>query len=308
MLAPVVERRLLEAYGKADALIITDPYFWPYAIHYRALASVIAYHVSDDYAAYPHVRLDQEHDLVGHADLIFPVSQRLAEVIRARYGVETSRFHIIPNGIPSSWLPPELPPRPSARPALPADLVPADFRPLIGIIGVIGSRIDLLPIVAAHDALPQLRWLFVGPVRRQMPGLAHLQGSPRCRFLGALPYAELQACFATLDAAVLPLTDGDINPCSSPVRFFSQLPTGQPILYTGTCAQIAETPHLADHCADGQALTASLARLAATGFQDGRGAERHRFAMGCTWPRRAAALAGALAAELEARRRIPAVR
>ncbi len=308
MLAPVVERRLLEAYGKADALIITDPYFWPYAIHYRALASVIAYLVSDDYAAYPHVRLDQEQDLVGHADLIFPVSRRLAEVIRGRYGIEKSRFHIIPNGIPSSWLPAELPPPSSPGPALPADLVPADFRPLIGIIGVIGSRVDLMPIVAAHDALPELRWLFVGPVRRQVSGLAHLQSSPRCRFLGAMPYTELQACFATLDAAVLPLTDGDINPCSSPVRFFSQLPTGQPILYTGTCAQIAETPSLAYHCADGQALTATLKNLAATGFEDGRAAERHRFAMGCTWEKRAAAIAQALVAVLEARSRTPASR
>ncbi len=306
MLAPLVQRRLLATYGKADALIITDPHSWPYAIHHRALASVIAYLVSDDYAAYPHVRLDQEHDLVRHVDLILPVSQRLAEVIRARYGLEASRFPIIPNGIPSSWLPAEPPaaltPQPPQRPALPADLVPADFRPLIGIIGVIGSRIDLLPIVAAHDALPELRWLFVGPVRRQVPGLAHLQSSPRCRFLGAMPYTELQACFATLDAAVLPLTDGDINPCSSPVRFFSQLPTGQPILYTGTCAQIAETPHLAYHCADGQALTATLERLAATGFQDGFATERHRFAMGCTWQKRAEATAEALTAALQARR------
>lgn len=312
ILAPLVERRLLAIYGRADALILTDPHAWPYAIHHRALASVIAYLVSDDYAAYPHVRLDQEHDLVRHADLIFPVSRLLAEVLQARYGIEDSRVHIIPNGIPSSWLPaeppPALPPRPPQRPALAADLVPADFRPLIGIIGVIGSRIDLLPIVAAHDALPQLRWLFVGPVRRQVPGLAHLQSSPRCRFLGAMPYTELQACFATLDAAVLPLTDGDINPCSSPVRFFSQLPTGQPILYTGTCAQIAETPRLAYHCADGQALTTTLERLAAAGFQDGRAAERHRFATGCTWQKRAEAAAGALEAVLEARRRTAAAR
>jgi glycosyltransferase involved in cell wall biosynthesis len=311
ILAPLVERRLLAAYGRADALIITDPHSWPYAIHYRRLASVITYLVSDDYAAYPHVRLDQEHDLVRHADLILPVSRRLAEVLQARYRIEASRIRIVPNGIPASWLPAEPPTErsvpPAQRPALPVDLVPADFRPLIGIIGVFGSRIDLGPIVAAHDALPQLRWLFVGPVRRQLPGLAHLQSSPRCRFLGPLPYERLQPCFATLDAAVLPLTDGDINPCSSPVRFFSQLPTGQPILYTGTCAQIAETPHLAYHCADGQALTATLERLAAAGFQDGRAAERHRFATGCTWPRRAEATAAALEAVLEARRR-PAAR
>ncbi|MCP9796221.1 hypothetical protein [Cyanobium sp. Lug-B] len=135
-----------------------------------------------------------------------------------------------------------------------------------------------------------------------------MQRSPRCRFLGPLPYETLQPYFASLDAAVLPLTDGDINPCSSPVRFFSQLPTGQPILYTGTCAQIAETPHLAEHCGDGQALTAALARIAAAGFQDGHAAERHRFAMGCTWQQRAAAMADALEAVLEARGHTPSAR
>lgn len=306
LLAPVVERRLRDAYGKADALIITDPYFWPLAIHCRSLSSVIAYHVCDDYAAYPYVRLDQEKDLVCHADLIIPVSRRLAEVLHARYGLEDSHVQIIPNGIPASWVPTEAPveracPSPP-RPLPPGDLVPADFRPLIGIVGVIGSRIDLLPIVAAHDALPQLRWLFVGPVRRQVPGLAHLMSSPRCRFLGAMPYEQLQPYFSTLDAAVLPLTDDDINPCSSPVRFFSQLPTGQPIVYTGTCAQIAETPQLAYHCGDGQALAATLESLAAAHFLDGRAEERHRFALDCTWDQRAAALAEALSRVLEARK------
>lgn len=299
LLSPLAARRLLRTYGTADALIITDPYYWPYAIHFRHLASVIVYHVCDDYAAYPHVQLDQEERLARHADLIVAVSRRLAEVVRLRYGLDASCIRIIPNGIPATWVPSE----PPAQPAPPPPPVPADFRPLIGIIGVIGSRIDLRPIVAAHDALPQLRWLFVGPVRRQVSGLAHLQGSPRCRFLGALPYDQLQPCFASLDAAVLPLTDGDINPCSSPVRFFSQLPTGQPILYTGTCSQIAETPRLAYHCGDGQALTAALERLAAAGFQDGRAAERHRLAMESTWPKRAMALAEALSAALVVRRR-----
>jgi hypothetical protein len=228
LLAPLVERRLLSTYGTADALIITDPYFWPYAIHFRSLASKIAYYVCDDYAEYPYVRLDQEKLVAQHADLLFTVSRRLAEVLCRRYGLKGSSFHIIPNGIPASWLPAELPPHPAPLPKG----FPVDFRPLIGIIGVIGTRIDLLPIVAAHDALPELHWLFVGPVRRQLPGLAYLQGSPRCHFLGAKPYEELQPFFAALDAAVLPLTDDDINPCSSPVRFFSQLPTGQPIVYT----------------------------------------------------------------------------
>ncbi len=300
----MAERRLLYSYGKADALIITDPYFWPYAIHFRRLASVIAYHVCDDYAEYPYVRLDQEKRLARHADLLFTVSLRLAEVLLVRCELEGSRFWIIPNGIPSSWLPTDPPP----NPAPPPELVPVDFRPLIGIIGAIGTRIDLLPIVEAHDALPELRWLFVGPVRRQVPGLAYLQNSPRCCFVGSLPYDSLQPYFAALDAAVLPLTDDDINPCSSPVRFFSQLPTGQPILYTGTCAQIAETPHLAYHCADGQALAAALQRLAVTDFHDGHAAERHRFAMECTWQKRGAAMAEALAMVLEARRANPAVR
>ncbi|WP_254964270.1 MULTISPECIES: hypothetical protein [unclassified Cyanobium] len=189
---------------------------------------------------------------------------------------------------------------PPERGSLP-DPLPDDFHPLIGIIGVISFRVDLLPIVAAHDALPALRWLFIGPAYKQVPGLAYLQSSPRCRFLGAKPYEELQPFFAALDAAVLPLTNDDINPCSSPVRFFSQLPTGQPILYTGTCDQLGETPELAQHCADAEAMIASLAQLAASDFRDGRAEQRHRYAAGCTWDRRAAAMASALTQVLRAR-------
>jgi len=298
----MAERRLLEAYGTADALIITDPQFWPCAAYYRRLAKIMAYHISDDYAAYPHVRRESEGMLARHADIFFPVSTLLAQAISARYGVQDSVLHVLPNGLPSSWLPSQSPSLQVPRPVPPADLLPADFRPLVGIIGVIGSRIDLLPIVAAHNALPDLRWVFIGPVRHQLPGLAELMSSPRCRFLGPIPYRELQPCFACLDAAVLPFTDDDINPCSSPVRFFSQLPTGQPILYTGSCHQIAETPELAYHCADAGALVAILADLAARGFDDGRAVQRHRFAAGCTWERRAAAMADALTEALQARR------
>ena len=297
LLAPLVGHRLVNSYGHGDVVIIADPSLWPFAIHYRQLAPVVAYHVFDDYAAYPYVRLDQELLVARHVDLVFSVSRRIVDVLQRRCGFQLPPVHVIPNGFPGSWLPPSLP---SERQGL-ADPLSEDFRPLIGIIGVISSRVDLLPILAAHDALPALHWLFIGPVYREVPGLADLQRSPRCRFLGALPYETLQPYFASLDAAVLPLTDGDINPCSSPVRFFSQLPTGQPILYTGTCAQIAETPHLAYHCRDGQALTATLESLAAAHFRDGRAEERHRFALECTWHQRAAALAEALSRVLEAR-------
>ena len=303
MLSSLARRRLLRAYGVADALIITDPFFWPYALHFRDLASVIAYHVSDDYSLYPHVRLGQENLLAHQADLIFTVSLRLADVLRKRYGLDESRFRVIPNGIPASWLPAVPPACPTQLP----ELVPADFRPMIGVIGVIGSRIDLLPIVEAHDALPQLRWLFVGPVRKPIPGLAYLQSSPRCLFLGAKPYETLQPFFAALDAAVLPLTHGDINPCSSPVRFFSQLPTGQPILYTGTCDQLTETPELVYPCVDAKELIHTLARLAASDFRDGRAEDRYRYAVGCTWERRAAAMALALSEQLAAKSAAPPV-
>ncbi len=290
LLAPRVERRLLETYGRADALVITDPSFWIFARHIHRLAPILAYYVCDDYASYPYVRLDQEQVVATHADLLLPVSRRLADVLKQRYGLANARFHIVPNGIPSSWLPPSVAAHP---PALP-DPLPADFRPLVGIIGVIGRRVDLSAVLEAHDALPALHWLFIGPVRQSVPGLAELQASPRCRFLGALPYDTLQPWFASLDAAVLPFTTSDINPCSSPVRFFSQLPTGQPILYTGNCDQIGEVAHLARHCADGPSLIDALEQLLRVDFHDGFAELRHQFARQCTWQLRAAGMAEAL--------------
>ena len=172
---------------------------------------------------------------------------------------------------------------------------PLSRRPLVGIIGAIGVRIDLGPIVAAHDALLEFDWLFVGPIRESIPGLRHLQESPRCRFTGAVPYEELREHFAAVDVAVLPFTYGDINPCCSPVRFYSQLPTGQPILHLGNCAQLLEHPDLAVWCGGADDLIRQLMSLCAMGFRDGRAEARHAYARQCTWDRRAACLLRALA-------------
>lgn len=294
-MAPLASRRLRRRYGRADALILTHPHHWPLAVYYRSLAPLVGYWVSDDLAHYgsphPQIVLSQESLIVRHADVVFTVSRRLADVLAHRHRVDSGKFCVIPNGVPASWIPPHLPTEPEPF----SYGSSASARPLVGIIGVIGDRIDLDPVVAAHDALPELDWLFVGPIRRQIPGLRHLQESPRCRFTGSVPYEGLQEHFAAVDVAVLPFTDGDINPCSSPVRFYSQLPTGQPILHLGSCDQLLEHPELADWCAGPDDLIRRLKTLLGVGFRDGRARARHAFAKQCTWDQRAAAFLNALA-------------
>jgi hypothetical protein len=188
-------------------------------------------------------------------------------------------------------VPPSCPSQPRALP----ELIPQWFRPLVGIIGVISDRLDLEPIIAAHDALPHLYWVFVGPVLRKVKGLDYLCNSSRCCFTGELPYKNLQAYFSAVDVSVLPLTTGNINPASSPVRFFSQLPTGQAIVYLGSCDQLAEEPNLAYKCDDAEQLITTLSNLSDQGFRDGHHHDRHRYAQQCTWSHRASVIADSLA-------------
>lgn len=290
-LSTVSEERILKHYGSADALILTDPYHWPLAKYYGKIASILAYHVSDDYWSYPAVRRDLEAVIVEQARLIFPVSRRLASLLHERYNADNTKMFITPNGVPASWVPPSCPSQPRALP----ELIPQWFRPLVGIIGVISDRVDLAPIIAAHDALPQLYWVFVGPVLRNVQGLDYLRNSPRCCFTGELSYKHLQAYFSALDASVLPLTNTSINPGSSPVRFFSQLPTGQPIVYLGCCDQLEEEPNLTYRCEDADQLISTLSDLYHQGFRDGRHHDRHRYAQQCTWSHRASVIADSLA-------------
>lgn len=249
------------------------------------------YYAADDFSTsygWPAARVHEwEREMLARADGVIAVSEALAERFTERYRWPRARVHVSPNAFPRRFLPAAPPDRPAPLPGAAA----AAPRPVLGVLGTISSRIRLDWMRAIADALPWLHVLFVGPVRDldtgQRDDLRRLESAANCSFTGAVGYEDLFGYAAGVDAAFLPLGDGGINPAASPVRFFTHLPFGQPILATPGCRQVREFAPLATVCdSPGQAVEA-LRDLRARGFDDGLRGARWEAAGAHTWEARA---------------------
>jgi hypothetical protein len=89
---------------------------------------------------------------------------------------------------------------------------------------------------------------------------------------------------------VIPLGEDGINPTCSPVRLFTQLPFGQPILATSGCQQLEEFAPLVRICQSPEELIEVLSELRKRGFDDGLRLARWQAAHEHTWEKRAAGL------------------
>jgi hypothetical protein len=160
-------------------------------------------------------------------------------------------------------------------------------------------RLRLDWVVEILDALPWVSWAFVGGITEDGPAhfqraLATLRTHPRCAFLGAKPYEELSSYAAAFDLTAFPLSEHLLNRASSPTRFYSQLPYGQPILATSDCEQLVGLEPLVRLCDSPRAFAQAIAELKDRGFRDGQDSARVEFARGCTWEARSVQLAAAL--------------
>jgi glycosyltransferase involved in cell wall biosynthesis len=242
-----VNKRIVDALGRQPEVLLI--FFPTQAPVLDALPNArVVYVVLDDYLHYgwpePVVRR-YEQEIAARADLVVCVSRALAEKFTsdARNAVFVS-----PNGLPSAWIPTAAPGKPDSLPSLISDL----RRPVAGVIGKLTNRTRWDWITQAVERLPQLAWLFVGPVDdldpREHALVDALRGKPSCRFLGQQPYERLPEFLAALDLAVLAYGDDDVNPLASPVRFFSHLPFYAPIIASPGCRQLEDFQHLITLC------------------------------------------------------------
>jgi glycosyltransferase involved in cell wall biosynthesis len=290
---PVVEYAVRGVSAEPGALVITSPFHTALARCFRRVPRY--YHVVDDYDHYEqwdHAFIDRaERCITAHVAGVVVVSERLRSRYHERFHVPLERIHVVPNGVPASFIPDRCPARPAAAPAP----IPAGFRPLAGILGRVTRRVHLEWVVECVNALPWLHVAFVGGVDPEGPpeyrrSLARLREHPRCCFTGQVAYEDLQRYAASLDVALLPFSPGGINPASSPVRMFTHLPFGAPLLATPSCDQFAAFEPLVSCHRTLPELVAALDRLRAVDFDDGLRESRWRLAHEHTWEARGAAL------------------
>jgi glycosyltransferase involved in cell wall biosynthesis len=231
-----------EGYGtRPSALVVTSPH---YVSLVRELNSTLPtfYYCSDDYVNYsgwkPRAMRQQELEILRHVRHAFFVSAALRDRAINELGAEPSRSSVSMNatslefaaGIDGGKI---------------ADLLrqyPRLRRPVAGVIGSVGERLDLAILlqVASMEEIGAL--VLVGPVH---PGsrtkqMEQLLNHPKVVSVGSQPQESMPAWHQLLDVGLIPYCDSSFNYYCSPLRLFDHLAAGRPVVATSACPQVLE--------------------------------------------------------------------
>ncbi|HXM55081.1 MAG TPA: glycosyltransferase family 1 protein [Candidatus Dormibacteraeota bacterium] len=214
--------------------------------------------------------------------LLLAPSRSTADDLARLHGVDPSRVRVVPLGGGEA---PRCRPDPEAARARVTAL--GVDRPFVLHVGRVERRKNQLTALEAVERLPNdLLLVSAGAVADAGMGAA-LAGSPRCRTLGRLPDADVEALYACAEALVFPsLYEGFGLPVLEAMR------RGVPVV----TARVSSLPEVAGDAAvyvddprDAAALAAAIERaLADRGRMLALGAER---AAAFTWDRTAAGVA-----------------
>lgn len=287
-----LHRRLTKRFGKPRSAVFTQP-------SQRALCARFAgvqriYYAADDYRWDYGWRAEDvqawEHEIAGNVDRIVCVSHALAESMARRLGVPDEKFFVSANGMPESIVPH----RRDARTFEALHVQMPGRRPTAGVFGTISKRIRLDWLRALLDALTWLNLVLVGPKEEldaaQQNDLAYLTGHPRCTVIDRVDYYDLFRYATNVQIGLLPLANNGINPTSSPVRFYTQLPFGQPIVATESSLQLREFEPLVTIVRTLPEFIQTVAELKRIEFDDRLAETRRMTARQHTWEKRAESL------------------
>ncbi len=283
-----LERRV--DFDNAVAVVISPVWTpWLEALPFRA----IIYDCIDDLSVQtPRPELarlfrDWEDELLEHASGAVVTAETLGADIRARRpqlalqtirnGVDPQRFREIAASAPG-----------------PLDL-PTSGRPIVGFVGALYEWIDWPLITRVARRLPELDFVFVGPVDgRSDPAAA--AALPNVRLLGPRPYGVVPSYMAGFDVCWVPFSQDRISSAANPVKIYEYLALGKPVVST----PVADTDSFGAHLAVARDADAMVAAIrAALDQRESNVAERMRFADENSWQRRArdyVAFAGQLCA------------
>ena len=292
---PLLKR--LRAHCKEEretALICSTPFYAPVA---EAWKGPVVYYSTDLTAGYPSVDGNQvralDRRMCRVAAAVCPNSQRIAAYLRAEAGCPDGKITVVPNATRESNI--------AASPLLEPGILPAEIadleRPLAGVIGNLAGNLDWKLLAPVVEQTPWLRWVFVGPVSPMQDGeqeaaRAAVMASPRCRFVGAKPYGQLQAFARAFDVAILPYLKTEPTYSGSSTRFYEHVAACRPMLATRGFAELLEKPPLLELVDTPAEMLAGLHRLREVGFRDGLETARWDASRSGTWEERVRMLAG----------------
>ncbi len=179
--------------------------------------STVVYYVTDDFSQWPGGNAEAiraaDHRLARVADVCLPVCEPLKDL---HSGV-AARQVMLPHGVDFHHF------------ARPADAEPDDLadipRPRVCFFGLIYEHIDTPAIERLADAMPEAQVVLVGPVQRDVSGLA---ARANVHLLGPRPYDRLPAYLQAMDVLIVPYADTDGAKALGPLKIRECLATGKP--------------------------------------------------------------------------------
>lgn len=215
--------RALRAMGRQE-----EPVLWVYtptAARYLHLFPErrLVYHCVDRWWAFAEYDADEMracHEILcRRADVVFASSRELVadceglarRVVYLPHGVEWAAFRTALD---------------TTGATRPADL-PSTSGPIVALVGLIDSRINLPLLRELAEARPDATLVIIGSVRVPVDQLA---GLPNVHFLGQKPFRELPAYLAWCAVALIPYVLNDQTRAINPIKLREYLSAGLPVV------------------------------------------------------------------------------
>jgi UDP-galactopyranose mutase len=224
-----LQRELIERYAARER--ISGPLFWfytPMAIDLgaRLAPTLVVYDCMDELTGFlgaPPALARREQEMFARADIVFTGGQSLYEAKRGRH----PNVHAFPSSVDADHFRAARWSGPAARDAR------HPRRPRVGFFGVIDERMDVALLDAVANARPDIDFVLVGPVVKIDP--ATLPVRPNLIYDGPRAYADLPACIAEWDVAMMPFARNDATRFISPTKTLEYMAAGKPIVSTAIC-------------------------------------------------------------------------
>lgn len=223
-----------------------------------------------------------ERELLTRVDTVVATSKPLVDDLSKHH----NNVHYLPHGVDFARFNSTLA-QPPAK--------PGTGRSTIGFIGLLGEHIDFELIAASAVALPDHRFLFVGPVE---DGVTLPKGD-NIEYVGSVPQHDLPGYIARMDVCTLPYARSERNHYANPTKVREYLAAGRAVVATRQPG-LLDIPGAVSVVDDTSQYIAALSRrLSELAGLDERALSAHREAIAApmeaeTWGARALALRGLL--------------
>jgi glycosyltransferase involved in cell wall biosynthesis len=188
----------------------------------RIHPAAVVFDSLDNWITHPVLRRNEAEARAGYAALLPGATAVVVPSPASRAVLEewASNVVVIPNGVDIAWF--------QERQARPTDL-PAG--PIVGYSGTIGIRIDQGLIGAIVDQLPDVTFVFVGPVR-EPSAIKEIRDRPNIMLLGERHYGTLPSYLQHFDVGWIPHRVGTGETGGDPIKTYEYWAAGLQVVST----------------------------------------------------------------------------